>query len=111
MKLGFLTADASGRYDSVMSHRLWDHVPNFVSSGEDAVVVPISYFPDFRFNPELMSLKGKKWILACSTEYYGEWPAFTTHLWGRDRCAISGNPEWQKFSDWVRDNPPVLSFV
>lgn len=111
MKLAFLPADASNRHDGILQERLWQHIPNFVSSDADLTIVPISFFQDFRFNEALYQLKGKKYVVACTTEFYGEWPAFTTHLWGRDFHSISGNQEWVKFSEFVRDNPPVCQFI
>lgn len=112
MKLRYLSADAGNRSDGVMNHRLWDHIPNFVSSGEDVTIVAISWFEDFKFNPELLNLNGKKWILADTLEHYSQWPDGKSHLFGiSETPAFSGNTEWQKFSSWVKQNPPILQFV
>lgn len=111
MKLAFLPADAQGRHDGILHNRLWSHLPHFTHGrNPDATIVPVSHFSDYQFNPALRSLEGKKWILADTSEFYGQWPA-KTFLWGRDRLAIGGNEEWCKLSDWIRDNPPALSFV
>jgi hypothetical protein len=85
---------------------------NWVGSGEDAAVVPISFFQDFKLNEELRSLAGKRWVLADTCEWYGEWPDGKSHLFGISPTPpFSGNFEWQKFSNFVRENPPILQLV
>ncbi len=112
MKLRFLPADAQGRFDNVLHDRLWQHMDNWVSSGEDATIVPISWQENFTFNPELYGLNGKNWVLADTLETYGQWPDGKTHLFGISNTPpFGGNSEWQKFSSFVRDNPPILQFV
>lgn len=112
MKLGFLPADSQGRHDGVMHDRLWVHMPQFSHGGEpDATIVPISYFSDFKFNEQLRSLAGKKFVVADTFENYLQWPEFKTHLFGvSETPAFGGNEEWQKLSNFLRENPPALYF-
>lgn len=112
MRLQFLPADALHRYDGVMSDRLWNHIPNFVNENPDVWIVPISYFSDYKFSPELLHLRGKKYIIADTMEYYGQWPDGKSHLFGiSETPAFGGNPEWQRLSRFVRENPPILQLV
>lgn len=114
MKLHILSADHLGRIDSVLMERLLQHLPNRVSSVPDATVtvVCVSFYQDFKFGEHLRQLEGKKWVLADTCEWYGGWPDNKSHLFGiSETPAFSGNTEWQKFSQWVKENPPVLQFV
>lgn len=113
MRLGFLPADAQSRHDGVMFSRLWQHVPNFVNDNPDVTIVPISHFDSFEFNPQLRSLEGKKWVLSDTMEWYGGVPRNRTHLFGRmgDAELFGLSAGYRQFSEWVHENPPILSFV
>lgn len=114
MKLHILSAHNSGAIDGILMDRLLQHLPNRVSSVPDADVtlVCISFFENYKFGEHLRQLEGKRWALLDTCEWYGGWPDNKSHLFGiSETPAFSGNPEWQKFSQWVKQNPPVIQFV
>ena len=94
------------------------HLPqeNKASSIEqcDVVIVPITHFHWFKFSDENMDkVKGKKWVLMDYSEFGWDWNQETSCLWGQSMldCQKFGESEdYRKFDQFVRENPPILTF-
>lgn len=115
MKLHIISPDQDSRIDGTIKAQILDNLPDQVGSvlEADVLVLPISYFSDFRFNEELHKLKGKTWCVIDFLEYSTFWDGKETHLLGKNLHVaknLCDNPEWQKLDQWVRDNPPVMYF-
>jgi len=78
----------------------------------DLPIIPITRIDNFIFDPELLKLK--KWVLFDFSEYgANDWNRKETHIWGKNtdkfRYAFPGD-EWLKFDDFVKKNPPTITF-
>lgn len=74
-------------------------------------IVLVSRVEEFQFNPELLKLG--KYILVCYTEYVWDWDRSDTHIWGFNTYKFTDRltkGEWNLFDDFVRNNPPALTF-
>lgn len=74
-------------------------------------IVLVSRVENFEFNEELLNIKD--YILVCFTEYCWDWDRADTHIWGVNTSEFKGrltNGEWDKFDEWVNQNPPKLTF-
>lgn len=107
----------NGAIDGTVMGNLLQHLPNQTTVHHaDVVIVPISYYHDFQFHPQLPAiLRGKKWVLVDFLELGLDWEVdggLDTHVLGRNSAnfpRISG-PEWMKLDAFVRDTPPVVYF-
>jgi hypothetical protein len=113
MKLAIVSPLASNQIDGTIKHQLLDNLPNVVANQEqaDAVIIPVSYFPDIEVNPRLYQIR-KPVILVDYMEYGSSWNGEDTHIFGRNHH-IAGclqTPGWIHFSEWVKNNPPKLIF-
>jgi hypothetical protein len=121
MRVFIQSPDNAGRIDGTITAHLLSGFPDVSSSPHDCdvIVVPISTFADYKFNPKLHDIDGwdlsarKPWVLLDFTEL--EWCYFDekneTHLFGKNtRDCRWLNPHWHPFCDFVRDHPPVMYF-
>jgi len=80
----------------------------------DVIMVPITYFDWFRYNEDAMNkVRGKKWVLVDYSEFGWNWDQETSYNWGSTmlNCPKFGqNEHYQKFDQFVRENPPILTF-
>lgn len=114
-KIHIVSADSQGRIEGVCMANILCHLPNRVESIEqaDVIVVPVAYYGDYAFNPELLRVK-KPVVLMSFLEFYGQQDSSHTHLIGINhstawpKCA---NHEWQKLHDWARDSNVVMRFT
>lgn len=112
MKLHILSPCASGKIDGTVKHQIIDRLPNQVSLSEaDVVVVPVSYFPRITISDGVLNLK-KPYVLLDYCEYGPTWDQRETILFGRNHSTATDyqDVDWRCFDDWVRDNPPILTF-
>ena len=117
LKIHIQSPCQSGNVDGPVDFIL-RHLPqeNKASSIEqcDVVIVPITHFHWFRFSEENMDkVKGKKWVLVDYSEFGWDWDQETSYLWGRSMldCPKFGESEhYRKFDQFVRENPPILTF-
>lgn len=112
MRVHFMSGDAQGRIDGTIKAHLLSGFPDVSSSPHDCdvIVVPVSTFPDYRFNPKLRDIR-KQYVLVDYLEYEHNYfeRAGTTHLFGKNTRECQWlNPHWHELCDFVRDNPPVL---
>lgn len=112
MKIHILSADETGKIDGTNQRQLFDFLPTTPSTLDcDCVLVPVSYFPDFKFNPALYAIK-KPVILVDYVEFC--WDAgerenrFSTGM-TKDFPHLNSD-EWTQFEDWLNDHPPTLTF-
>lgn len=91
-------------------------IPNRTEKREEADVylIPVVRFDGFRFKEELKDLD-KPWVLFDWCEQGWDWPAKISVQFGRNfmqhgNCRDIENPEWRKFDDFVRQNPPKARF-
>lgn len=117
LKIHIQSPCQSGNVDGPVDFIL-RHLPqeNKASSIEqcDVVIVPITYFDWFKFSDENMDkVKGRKWVLMDYSEFGWDWNQETSYVWGKSMldCPKFGQSEhYQKFDQFVRDNPPILTF-
>lgn len=109
-----MSGDAQGRIDGTIKAHLLSGFPDVSSSPHDCdvIVVPVSTFADYRFNPKLRDIK-KPWVLLDYTEL--EWNYFdlgnTTLLFGQNAKECRWlNPHWHPLHDFVREHPPIVHF-
>lgn len=107
-----MSPDAAARVDGTIQAHLLSGFQNVSSSPHDCdvILVPISTFADYRFNPKLRDIK-KPWVLLDFLEY--EWcfdmQNHCTHLFGLNTRECRWlSPAWWDLCDFVRDNPPAL---
>lgn len=117
MPIRILSPDAAGRVCGTVKSTILDRLAARPGT-PDVTVVPVSNFPDFRFNPELRAIKGP-WVMVDFLEYGAGWRGERTHLIGKpDRggdgmagsihVLQSAAKEWEAFEVWAWDNPPAL---
>ena len=80
----------------------------------DVIMVPITHFDWFRYNEDTMNkVRGKKWVLVDYSEFGWDWDQETSYNWGSTmlNCPKFGqNEHYQKFDQFIRENPPILTF-
>jgi hypothetical protein len=102
-----IVADANGQVDSAY-HTLVKHINSPIP------IVMISWAENFTFNNNLISLKD--YVLVCFCEYGWSYEIVESHIWGvntKEEGYGDGRycgSEWKKFDDWVRANPPKITF-
>jgi|SRR5882757_4474441 len=111
MKIAILSPDATGKIDGTIQHQILDNLPNVTSSHHDAdvVIIPVSFFPDIKFNNRLNDIR-KPYVLLDFMEYGSAWDQVDTHIFGRNKASNIQTPDWNRFDDWVRSNPPKMTF-
>ena len=105
-----LSADGNGRIESVMHRDVLAQIPNRVGlmAEADVVLVPISYYGDYKFHEALLSIDKPVILLD-----YLEWFGFaTSHLLGKEELPrnVADNPEWQKLNRWAAEANIILTF-
>lgn len=112
MKFHIISADANGQIDGTAKLALYDHIPqtNSITSC-DAVIVPISYFENFRFNESLYHIK-KPIVIVDFMEYFGFLPLGETSLLGMTNMPnnIAADVEWEKLDQWATGVDNVCYF-
>lgn len=73
-------------------------------------LIPVTFYPGYQFNEELYKLD--RYVLFDFCEYGWDWDMQTTHIWGYNSHKFhqTGDPEWQRFDKFVKNNPPVAYF-
>lgn len=114
MRVHFISPDAQGRIDGTIQAHLLSGFPDVSSSPHDCdvILVPITTFSDYRFNPRLRDIK-KPWVLIDYCEL--EWNFFDlgndTMLFGKNAKECRWlNPHWHPLDDFVKERPPVVYF-
>lgn len=113
MKLFIQIADANLRENGPVKHLLLDWLPDRVHSIAkcDAVVVPVAWHPDYKFNEDLLLLK-RPVVLIDYLEFGWNFGPRENRI-GKGTTDWPGHlnsPEWAKLDAWVRDHPPALVF-
>lgn len=118
MRIHCLSPDSQGRIDGTIQAHLLSSFPDRSTSPHDCdvILVPITTFSDFRFNPRLRDIAGrckKPYVLLDYTElehnYFDQCP--DTMLFGKNAKECRWlNPHWHPCDDFVRENPPVVYF-
>lgn len=113
MKLFVHTADAGGQIDGTTIQQLLNQLPTVDNiNAADAVVVPISYFGNYKFNDALLQIK-KKVIIIDYIEHGWDFDFIKPNILGRgiqNSCGHMNNEEYAKLDQWAKDNPPSLTF-
>lgn len=112
MRTHVMSPDLQGRVDGTISANLLSGFPDQSSSRHDCdvILVPISMFADFRFNPLLREID-KPWVLIDYLEYEWSENMGTTHLFGQNtRDCRWLQPPWWELCDFVRERPPAMYF-
>lgn len=75
-------------------------------------ILLVSRVGDYKFNDDILSLKGKKYVLICFVEYGWDWRFEFGHTWGvnTDKVDFLKGDEYKKLDDFIRENPPALTF-
>lgn len=97
-----ITADKNGVTDSIyhsFNGRLNLDIP----------VVIVCWVDKFVFNEDLLSLKD--YVLLCVCEYGWDVEIKDSHIWGKTSLPPKfEGEEWEKFDNWVKDNPYKILF-
>jgi hypothetical protein len=96
-------ADKYGRTDGT-AHNMLLMFPS------DITFVLVSRVEDFVFNDALIGLNN--YVLVCFVEYLWNWDRKETHIWGSNTDKFIerlGGGEWDKFDQFIKDNPPKLT--
>ncbi len=106
MKFTIISADAS-KQDGTNKSQLLDRLPQCDDTRDaSAVIIPISFFPDFRFNERLYQLRPSIKIVVMDWLEDG-WDYFqnglVTHIFGQTPLPphLKQNPEWEKLGNWL----------
>lgn len=117
MKLFIQSPDDQNRVDGTIQANLLNHLPDLVGQHSDAdvVIVPISQYSDYRFNPKLNDIpKSKPVVIIDFLEYeWNYWDVWQhTHFIGLNtrECKWLGTDHWWKFDDWAAEHRPILYF-
>lgn len=105
-----MSPDLQGRIDGTISANLLSGFPDQSSSRHDCdvVLVPISLFHDFKFNPLLRDIN-KPWVLIDYLEY--EWCCDMSHFIGRNTRECRWlSPAWWEFDEFAKEHPPAMYF-
>lgn len=113
MKLIIQSADANDNIDPTIREHLLAYLPCVGSlTDADAVIIPISYHPNFQFNESLNKLD-RKTIVFDYLEFGWDAGDKENRLGrGIDRPWFSHleSDEWTKLDKWARENPAALTF-
>lgn len=114
MRTHVISSDLHGKIDGTIAANLLSGFPDQSSSRHDCdvILVPISFFGDFQFNPILKEID-RPYVIIDYLEM--EWLYFDekndTHLFGKNtRDCRWLNPHWHSFCDFVRERPPAMYF-
>jgi hypothetical protein len=101
-----ITADKNGRTDSVY-HTL-------LKLKSDLPIVIVSWVEDFKFNDALLNVKD--YVLFDMAEYGWNYKITDSHIWGQNTLKEGygdgryKGAEWDKFDNWVKENPFKIMF-
>lgn len=76
-------------------------------------IVFVSLSEDLDFNEEVLSLAGQKYCLIDYTEMGYNWNMAESHIFGKNTDKfphVFHMDKWKVFDDFVRDNPPAITF-
>lgn len=93
-----IVSDKNGRTDSAY------HTFKDIKSKYPIVIV--SWVEDFVFNDALLDIKD--YVLICFCEYGWNYEIKDSHIWGKNTEQLTDRyvgEEWQKFDNWVKQNP------
>lgn len=98
-----ILADGGQQVDSAY-HTLVKHIPT------DKIIVMVSWAENFVFNDALLGVKD--YVLVCFAEYGWNFEITDTHIWGKNSEQFPRyyNNDWIKLDNWVKENPPKLTF-
>lgn len=113
MKLAILSSHAGNDIEPTVQANLLSHLPNQVSNvnDADAVIIPVSYQPNFAFNPKLHEVENKKRIILDFIEC-GWQAGDKNNIFGTGMTQQFGHlntVDYAKFDQWVAANPPALT--
>ena len=100
------TADKNQQTDSAY-HTLVRHIPSKYD------IVMVNWAENFVFNESLLEIKD--YVLICFCEYGWSYMITETHQWGVNTKKEGYGDgrykgvEWDRFDNWVRDNPPKVT--
>lgn len=116
MRIAVQSPCQNGSIDGTVEANILRHLRNAQVETSDLVIIPISFYGDFKFNAALPHLlKGKRWVMMDFLELGLDWDVNSgtdTHVLGRNSAnfpRVSG-PEWMKFDAFTRDHPPSAYF-
>lgn len=113
MKLFVQTPDAGGQIDGTTIQSLLRQLPTVDNiNSADAVIIPISYFGNYKFNDALLQIK-KKIVVIDYIEHGWDFDFIKPNILGCDihkSCGHLNNEEYAKLDQWAKANPPTLTF-
>lgn len=111
MKVCIQSPDARDQIDGTVNNNLLAHFRERASlDSADVVIVPISMYHDYQFNPALRRIS-KPVVIVDFMEYEWQWDEPDTHLFGKNTRECRWLREnWYPFDDWVRERNPIMYF-
>lgn len=115
MKAALLSSDANHTHDPPSWNILRRAAsPDLHPQNSDVVIIPIFKQSGFKFRDTLPDeIRDKRWVLVDYSEHGWDWSGEETLKFGENTERVYGgfyNEEWRKFDDFVRGNPPALTF-
>ena len=112
MKFRIISPDARGTIDAPLRDQLLTFLECRNSDVlSDIVLVPVTYHHNYQFNPVLLTVR--KYVLVDMTEQGWNWDGKSENRLGlgalRTYQHFDTN-EWGLLDDWIRQNPPILTF-
>ena len=114
MKIFIQSPDASNRIDDNITRMILPYLDvTQDAAAADVTLIPVSFLTGFKFNPALERIAGKTCIIdLMEYEWLENKEEVGTHLFGVNTslCRWLKTPDWQRFCDWVKANPPCVYF-
>ncbi len=112
MKLHIMSSHKRGHIETMILTNINKHLPTSNLANADAVVLFVSYYNNYEFNPELHRIN-KPIILVDFMEYCWDWKADETHFFGVNTEKFKwrlGGHHWDTLDNFIKDHPPRLYF-
>lgn len=111
MKFCIISADGRGQINGVCQ-QMYAHIPQTRLANCDAVIVPVSDYPNYTFNETLHHIH-KPIIVIDFIEYAWNWDQEQSNLIGDGSFRNYGHlntPEWEKLDTWFKGRQPNMVF-
>lgn len=111
VKLHLLSPDAASRIDATNRLQLLDNLPQSPMGEADVVVLPVSFFESYVFNPDVARIKKPIVVIDYLEISWNYFDNNKTFILGRNELPEKlQTPEWQMLDAVLGAQPPILTF-